>query len=170
MGVTLWWKWNITTNNWSHLHSNRKRKWRRSYLCGSTFSQISHSHTIFCECRNHCWSWGYVLNCHRSLLKSTVALLTALWSLPLILPPFQQLICSLPSSWRFWAATREQGFWEKDVCLLLRSMRRIFPDWEDKQYFQHFRVSKDTFLYLCQTYGKYFKQQTTHVHYYHQRN
>ena len=42
-------------------------------------------------------------------------------------------------------------------------MGRIYPDWEDKQYLQHFRVSKDTFWYLCQTYGKHFKKQTTHL-------
>ena len=62
-----------------------------------------------------------------------------------------------------WATPREQGFWEKDVCLLWRSMGRIYPDWEDKQYLPDFRVSKDTFWYLCQTYGKHFKKQTTHL-------
>ena len=38
-------------------------------------------------------------------------------------------------------------------------MGRIYPHWEEKQYLQHFRVSKDSFWYLCQTYGK--KKQTT---------
>ena len=32
-----------------------------------------------------------------------------------------------------------------DVFLLWRSMGRIYPDWEEKQYLQHFRVSKDSF-------------------------
>ena len=32
-----------------------------------------------------------------------------------------------------------------DVLLLWRSMGRIFPYWEEKQYLQHFRVSKDSF-------------------------
>ena len=49
------------------------------------------------------------------------------------------------------------------MCLLWRSMGRIYPDWEENQYLQHFRVSKDSFWYLCQTYGKYFKKQTTHL-------
>ena len=124
---------------------------------------ISQHRAVFRERRTHRRSRGYVLNHHRSLRKSHVALSTSLWSSLLILPPFQQLIRSLRSPRRFWAAPREQGFWEKDVCLLWRSMGRIYPDWKDKQYLQHFRVSKDTFWYLCQTYGKHFKKQTTHL-------
>ena len=42
-------------------------------------------------------------------------------------------------------------------------MGRIYLDWEERQYLQHFRLSKDTFWYLCQTYGKYFKKQNTHL-------
>ena len=38
-----------------------------------------------------------------------------------------------------------------------RSMGRIYPDWEEKYISMHFRVSKDTFWFLGQTYGKYFK-------------
>ena len=30
-----------------------------------------------------------------------------------------------------------------------------------RQHLQHFRVSKYTFSYLCQTYGRYFKKQIT---------
>ena len=30
-------------------------------------------------------------------------------------------------------------------------------------YLQHFRMSKDTFWYLCQTYGKYFEKTTTQL-------
>ena len=115
------------------------------------------------ERRNHRRSLGNVLNRHRSMRRSRVAQSTSFWSSLLFLPPFQQVIRSLRSPRRFWAAPREQGFWEKDVCLLWRSMGRIYPDWEENQYLQHFRVSKDSFWYLCQTYGKYFKKQTTRL-------
>ena len=127
------------------------------------FLSVSQPHTIFCEHRNHCRSRGYTLYCHRSLRKSCLAMSMSLWSSLLILSSFQQLIHFLRSSQRFWAAPREQGFWEKDVSLLVRSAGRIYLDWEDKQYLKHFRVSKDIFWYLCQTYGRYFKKQTTHL-------
>ena len=63
-------------------------------------------------------------------------------------PPFQDVVRSIRASRRFWAAPREQGMWEKDVCFLWRSMGRKYPDWEDSQYLQHFRISKDTFWFL----------------------
>ena len=85
------------------------------------------------------------------------------WSSLLVLPPFQDVIRSLRAPRRFWAAPREQGFWEKDVCLLWRNMGKIYPDWEQNCYLQHFRMSKDTFWYLCQTYGKYFEKATTQL-------
>ena len=72
------------------------------------------------------------------------------WSSLLVLPPFQDMVRSLRAPRRFWAAPREQGFWEKDVCLLWRNMGKIYPDWEENCYLQHFRMSKDTFWYLCQ--------------------
>ena len=50
------------------------------------------------------------------------------WSSLLVLPPFQDVIRSLRAPRRFWAAPREQGFWEKDVCLLWRNMGKIYPD------------------------------------------
>ena len=49
--------------------------------------------------------------------------------------------------------------WEKDVCHLWRTMGRKYPDWEDAQYLRHFRMSKDTFWFLSQTYGKYLERQ-----------
>ena len=85
------------------------------------------------------------------------------WSSLLVLPPFQDVIRSLRAPHRFWVAPREQGFWEKDVCLLWRNMGKIYPDWEQNCYLQHFRTSKDTFWYLCQTYGKYFVKTTTQL-------
>ena len=42
-------------------------------------------------------------------------------------------------------------------------MGRNYPDWEDSQYLQHFHVSKDTFWFLSQTYGKYFKKEDTRL-------
>ena len=85
------------------------------------------------------------------------------WSSLLVLPPFQDVIRSLRAPRRFWAAPREQGFWEKDVCLLWRNMGKIYPDWEQNCYLQHFRMSKDTFWYLYQTYGKYFEKATAQL-------
>ena len=49
--------------------------------------------------------------------------------------------------------------WEKDVCFLWRSMGRKYPDWEDSQYLQHFRMSKDMFWFMFQKCGKYFERQ-----------
>ena len=49
------------------------------------------------------------------------------------------------------------------MCLLWRNMGKIYPDWEQNCYLQHFRMSKDTFWYLCQTYGKYFEKATTQL-------
>ena len=50
------------------------------------------------------------------------------WSSLLALPPFHDIIRSLRAPRRFWAAPREQGFWEKDVCLLWRNMGKTYPD------------------------------------------
>ena len=37
----------------------------------------------------------------------------------------------------------------KDVCLLWTSIGRIYSDWEEKQYLQHFRVCKRLFQNIC---------------------
>ena len=81
----------------------------------------------------------------------------------MVLPPFQRIIRSLRASRRFWAAPRGLGFWEKNVCGLWVSMGRPYPDWEEKQYLQHFWISKDTFWYLSQRFGKYFKKEGTYL-------
>ena len=70
---------------------------------------------------------------------------------------------SIQAPCHFWAAPRQQGLWEKDMCLLWRSMGRNYPDWEDSQYLQHFRVLKDTFWFLSQIYGKYFTKEDTRL-------
>ena len=49
------------------------------------------------------------------------------------------------------------------MCLLWRNMGKIYPGWEQNCYLQQFRMSKDTFWYLCQTYGKYFEKATSHL-------
>ena len=87
---------------------------------------------------------------HRRCLPRSRESLSRLlsWSSLLVLPTFQDIIRSLRAPRRCWAAPREQGFWEKDVCLLWRNMGKIYPDWEQNCYLQHFRVSKDTFWYV----------------------
>ena len=97
---------------------------------------------------------------HRSCGSLTRLLFT---SSLLVLPPFQQMIHSLQAPRRFWAAPRGQGFWEKNVRSLWREMGRSYPDWEENQHLQHICMSKDTFWYLAQTFGKYFKKQDTHL-------
>ena len=78
-------------------------------------------------------------------------------------PPFQELVRSIHAPQRFWAAPRERGMWEKEVCFLWRTMGRMCPDLEDAQYLQHFRMSEDTFWFLSQTYGKYLERQDTRL-------
>ena len=98
-----------------------------SHTCGHhTFvdlpSLIFQPHVIFCKRRNHCWSQEYVLNRHRSLHKSHLALLTLLWSSLLFILPSSNWF--VPCDW-FWAAPREQGFWEEDVFLSAKFMASI---------------------------------------------
>ena len=42
-------------------------------------------------------------------------------------------------------------------------MGKMYPDLEDAQYLQHFRMSEDTFWFLSQTYGKYLERQDTRL-------
>ena len=120
------------------------------------FSRLQSCVTVH-DRRIRCRRLSYDVLHQRCLPRSHVSLSRMLsWSL-LVLPPFQDVIRSL------WAAPREQGFWEKNVCLLWRNMGKIYPDWEQNCYLQHFRMSKDTFWYLCQTYGKYFEKTTTQL-------
>ena len=42
-------------------------------------------------------------------------------------------------------------------------MGRKYPDWEDSQYLQNFRMSKDTFWFLVRTYGRYFCKKDTQM-------
>ena len=45
-------------------------------------------------------------------------------------PPFQELTCSIQAPRHFWAAPREQGIWEKDMCFLWRTMGRKYLTWK----------------------------------------
>ena len=125
---------------------------------------LSQSCTAFGDRRMRHRMIAYDVLHQRCLRRSRGSLHRLLsWSSLLVLPPFQDVIRRLRAPRRFWAAPREQGFWEKDVCFLWRNMGRIYPDWEQNFYLQHFRMSKDTFWYLCQTYGKYFEKTTTQL-------
>ena len=42
-------------------------------------------------------------------------------------------------------------------------MGEQFPDYEEKQYLQHFRMSKGTFWCVCEAYGKLVEKQDTHL-------
>lgn len=42
-------------------------------------------------------------------------------------------------------------------------MGKKYADQEDSHYLQNFRVSNDMFWFLCQTYGKDFEKQDTHL-------
>ena len=81
----------------------------------------------------------------------------------LVLPPFQQMVRSLRALQRFRAAPRGQGFWEKNIHGIWCEMGRSYPDWKENLYLQHFRISKDTYWYLIQKFGKYFEKQDTHL-------
>ena len=51
------------------------------------------------------------------------------------------------------------------MCDLWRRMGKVYPDWEDNQYLQHYRVTKESFCqwYLCVRYGRFFKKQETNM-------
>ena len=106
-------------------------------------------------------SLTFFMRQQHSLRRSLMRLLFT--SSILVLPLFQQMIRSLRAPRRFWAAPRGQGVWEKTVHGLWREMGRSYPDWEENQYLQHFCMSKDTFWYLAQTFGKYFEKQDMHL-------
>ena len=87
-------------------------------------------------------------------------LLLQLMSTVLLLSPAVQPYLRSPR--RFWCADRGlHGFWETEVNLNWITMGNQFADWEEKQYLYHYRVSKATFLYLCNSYGKYMKKKDT---------
>ena len=42
-------------------------------------------------------------------------------------------------------------------------MGNVYPDWEDKRYLQHYRMTKESFWCLCEHYGQFFKKETTNM-------
>ena len=86
---------------------------------------------------------------HMLLVSSTMLLA--------MLPKFHR------SPRRFWSAPRGKGFWENEVSFNWRNMGREFSDWEEKQYLLNYRVSKSTFWFLCETYGKLMKKEDTRL-------
>ena len=74
------------------------------------------------------WRWRLSYNVlHQRCLPRSCRSLSQLlsWSSVLVLPPFQDMIHSLQAPRRFLVAPREQGFWEKGVCLLWRNMGKM---------------------------------------------
>ena len=83
-------------------------------------------------------------------------------ALLLLMPSIQRLIYTLRRSpRRFWSAPRGQGFREREVSFNWKNMREQFADWEEKQYLQHYQVSKGTFWFLCETFGVVLKKEET---------
>ena len=76
---------------------------------------------------------------------------------------FIMLFASFRMERRFWVAPRVEGFWEKDVLGTWVSHGAVFPDWEDNQYVETYRMTKHTFWYLCRRYGKLMKKQNTRI-------
>ena len=46
---------------------------------------------------------------------------------------FQDLIRCLQAPRQFWAAPKEHGLWEKDVCGMWQRMGQRYPDWDESQ-------------------------------------
>ena len=53
---------------------------------------------------------------------------------------FSRALTLLRRGRRFWAAPRGVGVWETQFLSSFRVVGRLFPDWEDEQYLQHFRM------------------------------
>ena len=84
-------------------------------------------------------------------------------SLILLLPEFQKLVRSLRRPRRFCAAPRGKGYWENEVKWNWKNLGEQFPDWEEKQYINHYRMTKGTFWFLCEKYGKLLQKETTRL-------
>ena len=84
--------------------------------------------------RNHHCSTSFVVHRQQAWHRSRHARSLLQFNSVLLFAPFQELACSIRAPRHFWAAPRERGIWEKDVCLLWRTMGRKYPDWEDAQY------------------------------------
>ena len=96
---------------------------------------------------------------HRS---STFDHTTSLFAQILSEQSFLEMIVKLRRKRRFWAAHRGAGIWESQFLGIFHHMGQDFPDWEDAQYSQHFRLSKDAFWRLHRKYGHLLERQVTH--------
>ena len=88
-----------------------------------------------------------------ALVRSTALLL--------LMPPVQRLIRKLRCPRRFWVAPRGQGFWQNEVTFNWKNLGERLADWEEKQYLQHYRISKRTLWFLVERYGVLLKKEET---------
>ena len=84
--------------------------------------------------RNRHRGTSFVVHRQQAWRRSRRARLRSEFNAVLLSPPFQELARSIRTPQRFWAATRERGIWDKDVCLLWKTRERMYPDWEGVQY------------------------------------
>ena len=95
----------------------------------------------------------------RELMPPSVLHSTDKWMNPYV----WQLVKQLWRQRRFWTASRGVGFWERDVRGTWREHGLAFPDWEDKQYLDRYRVTKATFWFLFRRYGWRLQKQNTNL-------
>ena len=89
---------------------------------------------------------------------------SVLHSMDMLMNPYVwQLLKQLRRQGRFWTAPRGAGFWEKDVQGTWRKHALAFPDWEDKQYLDRYRVTKATFWFLFRRYAWRLQKQYTNL-------
>eukprot|EP00117_Sycon_ciliatum_P024767 scpid56478/ scgid20707/ len=72
----------------------------------------------------------------------------------------------IPMKRRFWSAhtpTDMEGHWEYEVRGTWRIIGDRFPDYEDKKYFEYFRVDVTTFGQLYEMFGRRMQKQTTRL-------
>ena len=74
---------------------------------------------------------------------------------------FVMFFASFRMQRRFWVAPKVEGFWEKNVMGTWASHGASFPDWEDNQYVETYRMTKSTFWYLCRRSGWQMRKQNT---------
>ena len=74
--------------------------------------------------RNRHRGTSFVVHRQQAWRRSCRARLRSQFNSVLLFPPFQELAHSIRTPQRFWAATRDRGIWEKDVCFLWNTMGR----------------------------------------------
>ena len=76
-------------------------------------------------------------------------------------PEFANALTLVRRARRFWSAPRGDAVWETQFLRTFRLVGRLYPDWEDDQYVQHFRMRKDAFWRLHRKYGYLLERQVT---------